>query len=73
MQTERQARGSGNGRQFLASQKRSGISFLALALMMTVLRFRQSGARLVIQFQNPWFIADGAGGGSFQRQPAGVV
>ena len=24
--------------------------------MMTVLRFRQSGTRLGIQFQNPWFI-----------------
>ncbi|MBV7559024.1 protein-disulfide reductase DsbD [Enterobacter sp. ENT02] len=56
MQTERQARGQIR-RQFLASVGGIVISFLALALMMTVLRLGNQALGWGIQFQNPWFIA----------------
>ena len=56
MQTERQARGQVR-RQFLASVAGIVISFLALALMMTVLRLGNQALGWGIQFQNPWFIA----------------
>ena len=55
MQTERQAR-SQVRRQFLASVAGIVISFLALALMMTVLRLGNQALGWGIQFQNPWFI-----------------
>ncbi|MDS0114844.1 protein-disulfide reductase, partial [Enterobacter hormaechei subsp. steigerwaltii] len=55
MQTERQARGQVR-RQFLASVAGIVISFLALALMMTVLRLGNQALGWGIQFQNPWFI-----------------
>lgn len=56
MQTEHQARGQVR-RQFLASVCGIVISFLALALMMTVLRLGNQALGWGIQFQNPWFIA----------------
>ncbi|HDR2756409.1 TPA: thioredoxin family protein [Enterobacter asburiae] len=56
MQTEHQARGLVR-RQFLASVCGIVISFLALALMMTVLRLGNQALGWGIQFQNPWFIA----------------
>ena len=56
MQTEHQARGQ-VGRQFLASVCGIVMSFLALALMMTVLRLGNQALGWGIQFQNPWFIA----------------
>ncbi|MBX8461856.1 thioredoxin family protein [Enterobacter sp. RIT637] len=56
MQTERQARGQIR-RQFIASVGGIVISFLALALMMTVLRLGNQALGWGIQFQNPWFIA----------------
>ncbi|HDR2892818.1 TPA: thioredoxin family protein [Enterobacter asburiae] len=56
MQTEQQARGQVR-RQFLASVSGIVISFLALALMMTVLRLGNQALGWGIQFQNPWFIA----------------
>ena len=56
MQTERQARGQIR-RQFIASVAGIVISFLALALMMTVLRLGNQALGWGIQFQNPWFIA----------------
>ncbi|KAB2421693.1 protein-disulfide reductase, partial [Enterobacter hormaechei] len=43
-------------RQFLASVAGIVISFLALALMMTVLRLGNQALGWGIQFQNPWFI-----------------
>ncbi|MVZ38466.1 protein-disulfide reductase, partial [Escherichia coli] len=52
MQTERQARGQVR-RQFLASVAGIVISFLALALMMTVLRLGNQALGWGIQFQNP--------------------
>ncbi|MCS5448952.1 protein-disulfide reductase DsbD family protein [Enterobacter huaxiensis] len=55
MQTERQARGQVR-RQFLASVSGIVASFLALALMMTVLRLGNQALGWGIQFQNPWFI-----------------
>ncbi|NIF37511.1 DUF255 domain-containing protein [Enterobacter sp. Tr-810] len=55
MQTEHQARGQVR-RQFLASVCGIVISFLALALMMTVLRLGNQALGWGIQFQNPWFI-----------------
>lgn len=55
MQTERQARGQVR-RQFLASVSGIIASFLALALMMTVLRLGNQALGWGIQFQNPWFI-----------------
>ncbi|MDS0114845.1 protein-disulfide reductase, partial [Enterobacter hormaechei subsp. steigerwaltii] len=55
MQTERQARGQVR-RQFLASVSGIVMSFLALALMMTVLRLGNQALGWGIQFQNPWFI-----------------
>lgn len=56
MQTEHQARGQVR-RQFLASVCGIVMSFLALALMMTVLRLGNQALGWGIQFQNPWFIA----------------
>ena len=56
MQTERQARGQIR-RQFIASVGGIVISFLTLALMMTVLRLGNQALGWGIQFQNPWFIA----------------
>ncbi|MGS4678383.1 protein-disulfide reductase DsbD family protein [Enterobacter soli] len=56
MQTEHQARGQVR-RQFLALVCGIVISFLALALMMTVLRLGNQALGWGIQFQNPWFIA----------------
>ncbi|QMR75070.1 protein-disulfide reductase DsbD [Enterobacter sp. RHBSTW-00175] len=56
MQTEHQARGQVRW-QFLASVCGIVISFLALALMMTVLRLGNQALGWGIQFQNPWFIA----------------
>ncbi len=56
MQTEHQARGQVR-RQFLASVCGIVISFLALALMMTVLRLGNQALGWGIQFQNPLFIA----------------
>ncbi|MCU6668607.1 thioredoxin family protein [Enterobacteriaceae bacterium H4N4] len=56
MQTENHARGQVR-RQFLASVAGIVISFLALALMMTVLRLGNQALGWGIQFQNPWFIA----------------
>jgi len=56
MQTERQARRQIR-RQFFASVSGIVISFLALALMMTVLRLGNQALGWGIQFQNPWFIA----------------
>lgn len=44
-------------RQFLASVAGIVTSFLALALMMTVLRLSNQALGWGIQFQNPWFIA----------------
>lgn len=55
MQTERQGRGQVR-RQFLASVSGIVASFLALALMMTVLRLGNQALGWGIQFQNPWFI-----------------
>lgn len=55
MQTERQERGQVR-RQFLASVSGIVASFLALALMMTVLRLGNQALGWGIQFQNPWFI-----------------
>jgi len=55
MQTERQARGQVR-RQFLASVSGIVASFLALALMMTMLRLGNQALGWGIQFQNPWFI-----------------
>lgn len=55
IQTERQARGQVR-RQFLASVSGIVASFLALALMMTVLRLGNQALGWGIQFQNPWFI-----------------
>ncbi|WP_276850888.1 protein-disulfide reductase DsbD family protein [Enterobacter oligotrophicus] len=56
MQTEHKARGQVR-RQFLASVAGIVISFLALALMMTVLRLGNQALGWGTQFQNPWFIA----------------
>jgi suppressor for copper-sensitivity B len=56
MQTEHQARGQVR-RQFLASVCGIVMSFLALALMMTLLRLGNQALGWGIQFQNPWFIA----------------
>lgn len=56
VQTERQARGQIR-RQFIASVAGIVTSFLALALMMTVLRLGNQALGWGIQFQNPWFIA----------------
>ena len=56
MHAEHQARGQVR-RQFLASVSGIVISFLALALMMTVLRLSNQALGWGIQFQNPWFIA----------------
>lgn len=55
MQTERQGRGHVR-RQFLASVSGIVASFLALALMMTMLRLGNQALGWGIQFQNPWFI-----------------
>lgn len=55
MQTERQGRCQVR-RQFLASVSGIVASFLALALMMTVLRLGNQALGWGIQFQNPWFI-----------------
>lgn len=55
MQTERQGCGQVR-RQFLASVSGIVASFLALALMMTVLRLGNQALGWGIQFQNPWFI-----------------
>ncbi len=44
-------------RQFLASVAGIVASFMALALMMTVLRLSNQALGWGIQFQNPWFIA----------------
>jgi len=56
VQSERQARGQIR-RQFIASVAGIVMSFLALALMMTVLRLGNQALGWGIQFQNPWFIA----------------
>ena len=56
VQSERQGRGQIR-RQFIASVAGIVMSFLALALMMTVLRLGNQALGWGIQFQNPWFIA----------------
>ncbi|VFS74839.1 Uncharacterized protein predicted to be involved in C-type cytochrome biogenesis [Raoultella planticola] len=61
-------------RQFLASVCGIVASFLALALMMTLLRLGNQALGWGIQFQNPWFIgAMALVMGAVQRQPAGAV
>jgi len=56
LQVERLARRRVRG-QFLASVAGILASFLALALMMTLLRIGNQALGWGIQFQNPWFIA----------------
>lgn len=56
IQTERRDRRSVR-LQFLASTSGILLSFMALALMMTLLRLGNHALGWGIQFQNPWFIA----------------
>ncbi len=72
MQTERQARGQIR-RQFLASVGGIVISFLALALMMTVLRLGNQALGWDPVPEPVVYRCDGAGNGAVQCQPAGIV